>query len=78
MSTAAWTAVWAGWIAGFIVLETVALRDKRPQDTLSEFFWRTFRVRDRRPTALTWAGRLFLLAFGIWLTGHFAFGWWTL
>ena len=75
MSTPTW--LWIVWIAAFLVLEGVGLFDGRPGGTLSELMWRTFRVRDRRPTALTWIGRAFLLAFGTWLTMHIAFGWWT-
>lgn len=73
-----WTLTWAAWIGAFLILEGIALRDKRRQDTFSEFMWRLFRVRDRRPTAATWIARVALVLFGIWLTGHIAFGWWTL
>jgi hypothetical protein len=73
-----WTLTWILWIAAFVALEAVALLDKRRQDTFSEFMWRLFRVRDRRPTALTWVARAALVAFGVWLTGHLAFGWWSL
>ena len=69
---------WAVWIAGFFALETPALLRKQPGDTLSEHMWDWFHIRDTRPTALTWIGRGLLLIAGIWLTGHLAFGWWTL
>ncbi|GAA2082593.1 hypothetical protein [Actinomadura alba] len=72
-----WTVLWIVWIAAFATLEGLALRDKRPGDTLSEFVWRVFRVRDRRPTVATWIGRGLLLIGGVWLTGHLAFGWWS-
>lgn len=76
MTTPAWA--WALWILAFAVLEGIGLWDNRPGGTLSELTWRTFRVRDRRPTALTWILRGILLAFLIWLTGHLGLGWWTL
>lgn len=72
-----WTVLWIIWLAMFAVQEGLALRDKRPGDTFSEFVWRTFKIRDRRPTALTWVGRVLLLIGGVWLTGHLAFGWWS-
>jgi hypothetical protein len=73
-----WSWLWIAWLAIFATLETIALRDKDPDDTFSEFVWRTLRIRDRRPTALTWAARVALIIGGTWLTGHLAFGWWTL
>lgn len=75
MST--WTIVWIGWLAAFAVLEGVALRDKRPNDTFSEFTWRLLKIRDRRPTAATWIARVLLIIGGVWLTGHLAFGLWS-
>lgn len=69
---------WVAWILGFVLLEGIALARKPLGDTLSEHVWTWFRVRDRRPTVLTWAGRGVLLIAGVWLTGHLAFGWWTL
>jgi hypothetical protein len=73
-----WTIAWAAWIAAFVILEAVALARQQLGDTLSERVWSWFRVRDARPTALTWIGRGVLLIAGVWLTGHLAFGWWTL
>ncbi|MDX6740754.1 hypothetical protein [Actinocorallia sp. A-T 12471] len=72
------TLAWIGWIAAFVVIEGVALARRAPGDTLSEHVWRWLRVRDARPTPLTWALRLLLVAGGVWLTGHLAFGWWSL
>lgn len=72
-----WAAVWLaglGWLAGW---EVVALFNKRDGDTLSEHVWRWFHVFDARPTWLIVLGRGFLALGGIWLAGHFAFGWWT-
>ena len=76
MSTPAWA--WIAWILTFIVLEGIGLFDGRPGGTLSELTWRTFRVRDRRPTALVWTLRAVLLGFLVWLVGHLGMGWWTL
>lgn len=76
MTTPAWA--WALWIAAFAILEGIGLLDRQPGGTLSEIVWAVFRVRDRRPTALTWTLRAALLAFLIWLTGHLGLGWWTL
>ena len=76
MTTPTWA--WLLWGLAFLVLEGIGLFDNRAGGTLSELVWRTFRVRDRRPTALTWGLRGVLLAFMVWLTGHFVAGWWTL
>ncbi|MCW2898803.1 MAG: hypothetical protein JWO67_1068 [Streptosporangiaceae bacterium] len=76
MSTPTW--MWIGWIAAFLVLEGIGLFDRKPGGTFSEFMWGLFHVRDRRPTAATWIARVALVLFGTWLTGHIAFGWWTL
>ncbi len=69
--------LWITWIAAFAALEGIALARKTPNDTLSEHVWKWFRIRDPRPTALTWLLRVPLLIGGVWLTGHLAFGWWT-
>lgn len=70
----AWALAWAGWLLAFLVMEGVALLNKRDGDTLSEQFWRAFRVHDRRPTPLVIAGRVLLGLFGLWLTIHITFG----
>ncbi|MFC8095362.1 hypothetical protein [Streptomyces sp. NPDC057301] len=46
----AWSVAWLVWLAVFVVLETVALLNGTPDDTLSEHIWR-------------WAG---LHASGVW------------
>lgn len=69
---------WILWIVWFAVLETLALQRKRFGDTLSEHVWRWFFVLDDRSTWRTWLGRALLIVGGVWLTGHLAFGWWTL
>ncbi len=73
-----WTIAWLAWIAGFAALEGAALFSKTPGATLSAHVWKWFRIRDKRPTAATWAGRAVLLIGGIWLTGHLALGIWSL
>lgn len=72
-----WTIAWILWIAWFVIEEGVALALKKPGRTLSEHVWAWFHVYDKRPTPLVIAGRAFLAIGGIWLAGHFAFGWWT-
>lgn len=74
----AWALAWAGWLLAFLVLEGVALLNKRDGDTLSEQFWRAFRVHDKRPTKPVIAGRVLLGLFGLWLTIHMTFGTMTL
>lgn len=76
MTTPTWA--WALWILAFAVLEGIGLFDGRKGGTLSELTWDVFRVRDRRPTALTWVLRGALLVALVWLTGHLGFGIWTL
>lgn len=76
MTTPWWA--WALWIAAFAGLEAWGLFDGREGGTLSELTWNTFKVRDRRPTALTWVLRGVLLAGLVWLTGHLGLGIWTL
>ena len=72
-----WTALWITWIAAFVIIEGIALARKDLNDTLSEHVWKWFRIRDPRPTGLTWLLRVPLFIGGVWLTGHLAFGWWT-
>ncbi|ROO85564.1 hypothetical protein EDD29_3110 [Actinocorallia herbida] len=68
------TLSWVIWILAFVLLEGAALARRAPGDTLSEHVWRWFRVKDPRPTALTWVLRAVLLTGCVWLTGHLAFG----
>lgn len=72
------TVIWLtlGTIGG--ITEIVALARKERHDTLSEHVWAWWHVYDRRPTPLVVVGRVVLLTIMVWLTGHFAFGWWTL
>jgi hypothetical protein len=80
--TTIFTTIWWAWIGVFALTEGAALVleyfDRRRDITFSELFWRIFHVRDPRPTWLAWVLRAGALAGLVWLTGHLAFGWWTL
>jgi hypothetical protein len=71
------TYFWLAWIVMFLSLEIYGLVTNLRGDTFSETVWRWFRVMDTRPTTLTWILRSILVVFLVWLTGHLAFGWWT-
>lgn len=73
-----WVLWWCAWGLAFLLAEGAALLNKRDGDTLSEQFWRAFRVYDSRPTALIVAARVLLGLFGAWLTIHMVFGTMTL
>lgn len=70
-----YTVAWLAWIAAFALVEGKALLSKQRGDTLSEHIWAWFRVKDPRPTVLTWVLRSVLLVFLAWLTLHLGFGW---
>jgi hypothetical protein len=80
--TTIFTGVWWTLITAFVLTETTALlleyRSNRQGLTFSELWWRVFRVRDPRPTALTWVLRGGALVGLVWLLGHLGAGWWTL
>ncbi len=66
---------WAVWALSFVVVEGLALRDRRPGDTLSESVWRIFSVREK---GRAWqARRAVLVAFLAWLSMHFLTGMWV-
>jgi hypothetical protein len=79
-----WTAVWAIWAAvtlgSFLVLETIALVDRRRGDTLSE---RTrallgiYPVRSARRVAVPVFAAVLLIFVG-WFVPHIIWGWWSL
>lgn len=73
-----WTLAWTAWILFFLVVEFAALRRKAPGDTFSEHWWSLFRVRSRVPLPVRIVLLVVQLAFGTWLVGHLAMGWWTL
>jgi hypothetical protein len=79
-----WTAIWAIWAAlalgSFVVLETIALVDRRRGDTLSE---RTrallgiYPVRAVRRVAVPVFAAVLVIFVG-WFVPHIIWGWWSL
>ncbi|MEU8968177.1 hypothetical protein AB0D11_02680 [Streptomyces monashensis] len=71
-----WRWYWLLWLlVGFVVPETIALiRD--PKNTLSYAVWDWFGVKAGVPISHWTVLHVLLLAFVIWLAGHFAFGIW--
>jgi hypothetical protein len=79
-----WTVIWAIWAAAglgsFLVLETIALVDRRRGDTLSE---RTrallgiYPVRPVRRVAVPVFAAVLLIFVG-WFIPHIVWGWWSL
>lgn len=63
-----WTAIWTLWTVAFAVAETIALVNRRENDTLSETTRRLFRTRTskagRAAFAVCWAG------FSTWFAIH--------
>jgi len=60
---------WVGWLLAFLVIEGLALFNKKKGDTLSENVWRWFGVKSGK--SLRTMG---LLGFMTWLTIHFVSG----
>jgi hypothetical protein len=54
----------------FVVAELAAVASRRRGDTASERVWAL-------PRPARWAVGLVSLGLGVWLSGHFAFGWWS-
>ena len=72
----AWQIYWGTWIvAGFVIPETWALVSRKP-NTLSDTVWHWFGVHQGVPIWHWSVLHLALLAFVVWLAGHFAFGIW--
>ncbi len=73
-----WTWAWLLWLAAFVVLETITLVRKAPDDTLSEHIWRWFaigRPGDRpKMSPLVQLRRVLLVASLAWLAAHFLTG----
>ena len=64
-----YTNAWALWLAAFVVIEGLALKNKKPGDTLSEHVWAWFKIDKNEKN---WnLPRVGLLAFLAWLIGHF-------
>jgi hypothetical protein len=65
-------AAWILWIIQFLATEGLALANKTPGDTLSEFVWKWFSIKDK---GTGWRLRRFsLLAFLAWQVAHFLSG----
>jgi hypothetical protein len=69
------TYIWIGLGAIAVLVEGIALLNKKEGDTLSEHVWKWLKVEDKSKKLTAW--RFFVLAFMLWLTGHFVFGWWA-
>lgn len=67
-----YTWAWITWLAFFVVIEGVALIDKRRGDTLSEHIWAWFDIREK-PRQWTWR-RIVLAGFLTWLLVHMVAG----
>ena len=64
-----YTVSWIVWVAWFVVIEALALRDRDPGDTFSEYVW-AFMFDAGRPRPVIY----FLFAgFWLWLFLHFVF-----
>ncbi|MER6616284.1 hypothetical protein [Streptomyces xantholiticus] len=61
-----WTTIWLGWTLAFAVFETIALTNRRDEDTLSENIRRLFRTRTSK------VGR------AVFTVGWFGFSGWFL
>ncbi len=71
-----WQWYWALWLAvGFVVPETWALLTN-PRNTLSDTVWKWFGVQEGVPIWHWSVLHFALLAFMIWLAGHFAWRIW--
>jgi hypothetical protein len=71
-----WTVLWLLWGAAFALIEGAALLSRQPGTTLSEHVWAWFRVKDQRPTRVTWVLRAVLYGFLGWLVIHLTLGVW--
>lgn len=66
-----WTILWLMWIVAGVAIEIPALVNREDGDTLSEHIRKWFKVKDPRPTALTWIARGTLMSILIWFITHF-------
>jgi len=66
---------WAVWALMFVVVEGLALHDRRRGGTLSEAVWFVFSIKAK---GRAWQFRRFVLvAFLAWLSMHFLTGMWV-
>jgi len=70
------TILWLAWGAVFLVLEGIALFNRRSGDTLSEKVWVWSGTGTKGRAATTGVRRAGLLAFMVWLTVHFMTAGW--
>jgi hypothetical protein len=72
----AYTVAWLLWIFAFILIETSALRNQEPGDTLSEHVWEWFGTGVPKGERTLWwlVKRIILVGFLVWLLGHFLWG----
>lgn len=70
------TALWAGWLALFIVIEAWALIRRKRDDTLSENVWDWFCLRGSKTGKTPWCiiRRILFIGFWAWLSIHFVTG----
>jgi hypothetical protein len=67
-----WAYAWVAWIAAFLTIEVLALKNSAPGDTLSEHVWAVFSIKEK---GNWWRARRFsLLAFMAWLVVHILTG----
>lgn len=67
---------WALWVGAFLAYELPAVFNAAQEDTFSEFFWGLFRINDSLPLWQSIPIHGAIVAFGVWLIGHLAFGLW--
>lgn len=65
---------WLVWIGFFVVLEGVALTNKKENDTLSSHVWKWFAIK--KDGKLSKTRRTTLAAGLLWLSIHFLTGGW--
>ncbi len=68
---------WSALVVLGLSVEAVALARPERGDTASEHVWRWLRVRDSRPTLPFVILRVLVAIACVWLSGHFAMGWWS-
>lgn len=73
------TGLWVGWLVMFLVVEGVALFNRRPGDTLSEHVWAVIKPwkGPRERSGAEQLLRFLLLALLVWLPIHFFTGGWV-
>lgn len=70
------TWLWIGWLGVFVVVEGIALFNKREDDTLSHHIWKWFSLKDETGRFAKLRRTIFL-GFMAWLVAHFVTGGWV-